>query len=380
MRKRSLLLLLLGAAVLIAGLALWLSGRSRDHWVPPDLRIEVGRDVKIADLRGQAVLYYLWSPENADACAFLPFVELVYRRYHPYGTLVYGVCGADADERTVDSVCRSYGVRFPQLIRPRFGGRGSHRLRPEKASSFVLFNQDGQFLMDWKPGYFCEGYFRSVAKIPEGAPIAHDLWPELSVSGRLLYVGDPVSAVTSATPTFTVTNPLYGGGLDVHDYDPKSGRFRGVARPGTKQVTVVIGDGGERFFCHEHVVGVAVPPAERELEIVLERIIHLTAPWDSLELLSAEVPAFKSPVAFAWNLVPEADEYEYTIKPWDPPDEARTDRTKKTSLRLDLRDGTYGFRLAAFRRGTRIARFLVSSGHRGKPPDEECRFDVLARK
>jgi len=107
-----------------------------------ELRTIEGENVKLSDLRGQAVLVNLWATWCPPCRAEMPAIEKIYKEYKDEGLVVLGVNMTYQDTfSNVAPFIDEYGLSFPVLLDETGTVGTAYQLRSLPSSFFV--DRDG---------------------------------------------------------------------------------------------------------------------------------------------------------------------------------------------------------------------------------------------
>jgi peroxiredoxin len=79
------------------------------------LRSSEGRNVRLAEQRGQVVLINFWASWCGPCRQEMPHLNRLYDKYHDAGFVMLGV-NIDDDARTATNAAARWGVKFPVLL------------------------------------------------------------------------------------------------------------------------------------------------------------------------------------------------------------------------------------------------------------------------
>lgn len=128
MKRNPLVLVVVGAIVAVM---LWsgihtarkngthapIIGQIRGQVAPDfDLKSLDGKDVKLSDLRGKAVLLNFWATYCGPCKIEMPWFVELQKEYGPQGFQIVGVAMDDASTEDIDKFAKDMGVNYPILL------------------------------------------------------------------------------------------------------------------------------------------------------------------------------------------------------------------------------------------------------------------------
>ncbi len=220
----------------------------------------------------------------------------------------------------------------------------------------------------------------------------------ITVSGRLLFDGNPLSGLTTAAATFRIYNQELKQWITPHyEYDAGSASFRitGIAAGSyTGEVKVDADSSNPNQYPGDYKGRLsfnAVQAAPAAITVDMERIMHLTSPEDNgLPLadwgaVCSNKIAFPTPLTIAWEPLGKNVTYSYSLvktvcQPFGFEEIAAGGKTTASRVVLDLppnREGEfYTLRLEA-RKNDKLIGSLMTHGTNGWGWD--YRFRVLPK-
>lgn len=103
-----------------------------------ELKTPMGETVKLADLRGQAVLINLWATWCPPCREEMPTLEKVYKEYKDQGFMVLAVNMTYQDDpQAVDPFIAKYGLTFPILLDDAAEVGNAYQVKSLPSSYFV---------------------------------------------------------------------------------------------------------------------------------------------------------------------------------------------------------------------------------------------------
>ena len=92
-------------------------GQIRGQVAPDfDLKSLDGKDVKLSDLRGKAVLLNFWATYCGPCKIEMPWFVELQKEYGPQGFQIVGVAMDDASTEDIDKFAKDMGVNYPILL------------------------------------------------------------------------------------------------------------------------------------------------------------------------------------------------------------------------------------------------------------------------
>lgn len=113
-------------------------------FLAPDFELKslTGETVKLADLRGQAVLVNLWATWCPPCREEMPALEKMYNEYSDQGFIVLGVNMTRQDDaQAVGPFVEKYRITFPILLDENGNMGNAYQMKSLPSSYFV--NRDG---------------------------------------------------------------------------------------------------------------------------------------------------------------------------------------------------------------------------------------------
>ncbi len=128
MKRNPLILFFIAAivaAMLFAGLRMARNNRAGNTGkgqliggVAPDFDLQTldGKDVKLSDLRGKAVLLNFWATYCGPCKVEMPWFVELQKEYGPQGFQIIGVAMDDASTEDIAKFAKDMGVNYPILL------------------------------------------------------------------------------------------------------------------------------------------------------------------------------------------------------------------------------------------------------------------------
>jgi thiol-disulfide isomerase/thioredoxin len=116
---------ILVAAMLFAGMRITRNNRAHGPVkgqlmgnVAPDFELPTldGKNLKLSDLRGKAVLLNFWATYCGPCKVEMPWFVELQKEYGPQGFQIIGVAMDDASTEDIDKFAKEMGVNYPVLI------------------------------------------------------------------------------------------------------------------------------------------------------------------------------------------------------------------------------------------------------------------------
>jgi hypothetical protein len=355
----------------------------KPHLVEPNLVPTPDVDEELARRQGRFVLLVFWDPKRPETLCWLPGLNRLQRNYGPRGLDLIGIL-KEPDREKAAEVCRQNGVGWRQFADEQGNREWRARFKVGATNYVVLLNRKGNVVhQDFIP-QTSENRIIFYTGILGPPNVRTIVFPE--VQGRLLYLGSPITDFSSGHGYVELRDEW-----DVHaslsevkvEYAHSSGFFRIKNLPeGTYSARVRVGSHDTapcKFFTGSATFGVPGVPQARPIEFEVRTHIHLRQPIDNRTTLGHGPLIHPSPVTFAWEPVPKAEGYQYSLlrrkalleaskaAPWETVQSAATHGTQYT---LPLADGyEYSFSLRATRKDEPyFARLLVQTSAGPRDP------------
>jgi thiol-disulfide isomerase/thioredoxin len=128
MKRNPLILFFIAAivaAMLFAGLRMARNNRAGNSGkgqligsVAPDFDLQTldGKDIKLSDLRGKAVLLNFWATYCGPCKVEMPWFVELQKEYGPQGFQIIGVAMDDASTEDIAKFAKDMGVNYPILL------------------------------------------------------------------------------------------------------------------------------------------------------------------------------------------------------------------------------------------------------------------------
>lgn len=147
-RRRALYLFILAAGLAWIFASADRSGTSTARQIPaprrgflaPDFTLQTttGETIRLANLRGQAVLVNLWAAWCPPCRAEMPAIQKMYEEYKDQGFVVLAVNMTWQDDpAAVAPFVQKYGLTFPVLLEPSGAAARLYELRSLPSSFFI---------------------------------------------------------------------------------------------------------------------------------------------------------------------------------------------------------------------------------------------------
>lgn len=312
--------------------------------IVPSIEMVGSLDPVLASLAGRPVVLLYWAGDEPRL--WLPDADRLHRTMAPHGVEVVGVPRL-SDEARLRETLGASRIEWRQLL----GAPGWSSRVPTAWPQVVVIDAAGEVAYRGRPGAGVEEALgRLVGPAPPPATDAVGV-----VEGRLLYAGRPLGEASRLPIRFWFRNEWTGREARLQtEADRANSAFRWVGPIGTYLADVSCGPRLD-FSAHTSLSGTArfaVTTGEpRRQDISLQRILRLRQPVDNGTTLPphGQTLAHSSPVRFAWDPLPEADEYRYSLsrvgdQPGDP---IVSGETRSPAIEVALGEGTYNFRLSA---------------------------------
>jgi len=310
-------------------------------------------------LRGRPVAMLVWTPYAPAASGLLAALDAISldSEIVPLGLVLYPA------REQVAAVCVRYGIRWPQY---QDQGRRwlQHLGADSSAPQLVVIDRDGALLHRGRPTPDAWRTLDRLAGIRSARP------QRRTVHGRIAWADQPLAGLDAGPPRFWVRDEsrLEAARLNVR-FDPGTGTFTvDDVPPGAYGISIHIGwvtKGPEQTYGAWQLFGVPTTVPVPEIEVSLQRALHLTEPVDNaVEIEGERLLRHPSPVHFHWDSIAEADRYAFRLSRRQLQSEAtagvepvlETDLTG-THLELPLEPGwVYELLIDAYRGNQLIAR------------------------
>ncbi len=112
----------------------------RQGFLAPDFRLQTieGESLRLADLRGQAILLNLWATWCPPCRAEMPAIQKMYEEYKEQGLIVLAVnMTVQDDPSAIQPFVRQYGLTFPILLDSEGVAARQYELRSLPSSFFI---------------------------------------------------------------------------------------------------------------------------------------------------------------------------------------------------------------------------------------------------
>src|SRR5947209_8524806 len=92
--------------------------------VAPDFSLESldGKNMRLSDLRGKAVLLNFWATWCSPCKIEMPWFVELQKQYGPQGLQIVGIAMDDASKEDIAKFARDLGVNYPILLGKEFVG------------------------------------------------------------------------------------------------------------------------------------------------------------------------------------------------------------------------------------------------------------------
>jgi peroxiredoxin len=132
----------------VFGLLLAMSASARDISGPaPDftLKSNQGKNIRLADLRGQVVMLNFWATWCGPCRQEMPLLNELYQRYQPAGFTLLGV-NVDADTEQANKMLEDIPVDFPIVYDPNSEVSEAYKVDAMPTSIFIDRNGQMRYL------------------------------------------------------------------------------------------------------------------------------------------------------------------------------------------------------------------------------------------
>lgn len=126
------------------------------------LKSNQGKNLRLADLRGQVVMLNFWASWCGPCRQEMPLLDELYGRYNPTGFVLLGV-NVDADPQEADKLLSEIPVSFPVLYDTN--SKVSESYKVDAMPTTIFIDRDGKLRYlhrGYKPGD--EDEYRKIVK------------------------------------------------------------------------------------------------------------------------------------------------------------------------------------------------------------------------
>lgn len=126
------------------------------------LKSNQGKNLRLADLRGQVVMLNFWASWCGPCRQEMPLLDELYERYNPAGFVLLGV-NVDADPKEADKLLGEIPVSFPVVYDTN--SKVSESYKVDAMPTTIFIDRDGELRYlhrGYKPGD--EADYRKIVK------------------------------------------------------------------------------------------------------------------------------------------------------------------------------------------------------------------------